>query len=65
MPEYRNSDMVLTINEYVHNYRYREILRLRYCDWMTYEEIAEKVNFSPQHVKHICRRYKPLLLSRI
>jgi len=65
MPDYRNSDMLLVISEYVHNPRYREILRLRYCDGHTYEEIAEAVSFSPQHVKHICRSYKQLLISHI
>ena len=63
MPVYKNSDMMNVISEYVHNPRYREILRLRYCDGFTYEEIAEAVNFSPQHVKHICRSYKDLLIS--
>lgn len=65
MPIYRNSDMCRAIEEYVHNPRYRELLRLRYCDGYTYEEIAEKINFSPQHVKHICHSYKALLISRL
>lgn len=65
MPDYKNSDMVHVINEYVHNYRYRDVLRLRYCDYLTYEEIAERVNFTTQHVKHICRTYKPLLISHL
>ena len=65
MPVYKNSDMTNVINEYVHNPRYREILRLRFIDGFTYEEIAEAVNFSPQHVKYICSSYKPLLISLI
>lgn len=65
MPEYKNSDMRRTIDEYVHNPRYREILRLRFCDGFTYEEIAEEVNFSPQHVKALCHKYKPVLISHL
>ena len=65
MPVYSNSEMCAAINEYVHNPRYRQILRLRYCDGFTYEEIAEEVNFSPQHVKHICTKFKPVLISRL
>ena len=65
MPIYKNSDMCLAIDEYVHNPRYKELLRLRYCEGKTYEEIAEIVNFSPQHVKHICKSYKELLISRL
>ena len=65
MPVYKNSDMLTAINEYVHNPRYREILRLRFCDGFTYDQIAEAVSFSTQHVKYICTSYKPLLISRI
>ena len=63
--EYTNTQMATAINEYVHNKRYRELLMLRYCDDLTYEEISEAVNFSPQHVKHICKTYKELLFSRL
>ena len=65
MPVYKNSDMLAAINEYVHNPRYREVLRLRFCESFTYEQIAEAVRFSPQHVKAICREYKPVLISRL
>ena len=40
---YRNSDMMTAIDEYVHNSRYRAILRLRFCESMTYEEIGEEI----------------------
>lgn len=63
--EYRNSDMALAIEEYVHNTRYREMLRLRYCEGMTYEEIAEAVDYSTQHIKTICKKYKDLLYSHL
>ena len=63
MPIYKNSDMIRIIEEYVHNPRHREILRMRYCDSATYEEIAFAVGFSPQHTKSICAKYKQLLIS--
>lgn len=62
---YKNSDMCHAINEYVHDMKYRELLRLRYCDGLTYEQIAEAVNYSTQHVKYICKTYKALLMSQI
>ena len=65
MQEYRNSDMLNAITEYVHNAKYREILRLRFCDGLTHEEIAETVGYSTQHVKDICRTYKPVLIRRL
>ena len=63
--EYRNSDMKIAIDEYVHNTRYRELLRLRYCEGMTYEEIAEAVDYSTQHIKSVCKKYKDLLFRQL
>ena len=63
--EYTNSQMAEAISEYVHNRVYREVLVLRYCDSLTYEQIAEAVGFSPQHVKYICQKHKELLFSHL
>ena len=65
MPVYKNSDMCRAINEYCHNSKYRQVLHLRYCEGFTYEEIAEATNFSPQHVRSICMRYKQILISNL
>lgn len=65
MPEYRNSDMCRIIDEYIHHPRYRIILRLRFCESMTYEEIAEEVGYSPQHVKDLCRKHKHTLFRHL
>lgn len=63
--EYRNSDMAQAIAEYCHEAKYRELLRLRFCEGLTYEEISEAVNYSPQHVRSICKSYKHRLISRL
>lgn len=65
MPVYKNSDMRQAIDEYVHNQRHREALCLRFCDGLTYEEIAGAVNFSPEHVRSICKKYKAILFSAL
>ena len=65
MPDYKNSDMCRCIDEYIRNPRYRSILKLRYCENETYERIAEKVNYSTQHVKYICKTYKDTLLRHL
>lgn len=65
MSDYKNSDMCKAIGEYVRNPRYRELLRLRFCEGMTYEEIAGIVSFSSQHVKYICKEYKDFLISHL
>lgn len=61
--EYRNSKMNEAIAEYVHVSKYRDVLRLRYCEGMTFAEIGEVTNYSEQHVKKICYAYKDLLMS--
>ena len=63
--EYRNTDMLNAINEYIRNPRYRELLRLRFCEGATYEQIAEAVNYSPQHVKHLCRQHREILMRHL
>lgn len=65
MPEYNRFDMCNAIENYVLNPRYRNVLRLRYCEGMTHEQIAEATNYSTQHVKHICKTYKDMLLRHL
>ena len=63
MPKYSRIDMGRIIDEYVINPRYRQVLRLKYCEGHTHEEVAEICNYSTQHVKHICKAYKDFLIS--
>jgi len=63
MSRYNRHDMQKVIEEYVINPRYRELLRLKLCEGMTYEQVAEAVNYSTQHVKSICQAYKEFLIS--
>ena len=65
MPEYSNSQMRQIIEEYVHHPRYRVVLRLRFCESLTYDEIAEEVGYSPQHVKDLCRKYRQVLFRHL
>ena len=63
MPKYSRFTMSHAIDEYVINPRYREVLKLRYCEGFTHEQVAEATHYSTQHVKHICKAYKDLLIS--
>ena len=60
---YRNSDIKNVIEEYIHNGRDREILRLRYVDGQTYETIAENVDMSPRQIQNIINRHKETIIS--
>ena len=65
MPKYNRFAMGKAIDEYVVNPRYREALRLKYCEGLTYEQVAEAVHYSTQHVKTICKEYKDYLISHL
>ena len=41
MKPYLNSEIIRVIDEVVHSARDRKVLRLRYVDGLTYEQIAE------------------------
>ena len=62
---YRRSDMCNAIDEYVINPAYRRVLHLRFCEEMSYEKIAEICNYSTQHVKYICKKYKDFLMNNL
>lgn len=65
MPKYSRIDMCRAIDTYVINPRYREVLRLKYCEGLTHEQVAEAVNYSTQHVKYICKEYKDYLMNHL
>ena len=46
-------------------YRNRELLKLRYADGYTYEEIAEMMDLSDRHVRRICYEYEPKVIERL
>ena len=65
MSYYSRVDMCEASETYVVNAKYREVLRLRYCEGQTYEKIGEICNYSTQHVKHICKIYRDYLMSQV
>ncbi len=51
--EYDNFDVIELIMTYIHNIKVRAILRARLVDGLTFEELAQKFNYSPQQIKRI------------
>ena len=45
--------------------KYREILKPRYLDWLTFEEIAERVDMSDRQVKRIVYKFGDTVLCRV
>lgn len=62
---YTNSRMIAVIDEHVHSSWQREALKLRFCDGLTHEQIAEKTGYSPQYIKEIVKRNKPILFANL
>lgn len=62
IPEYTNSQMELLIDEHIHNAKYRDILKRRYLDGLTYEAIAERCDLSIQQTKTIVYKAQNKLL---
>lgn len=56
LPELSNSERRALIDEYIHKEKYRNVLKLRLIDGLTYEEIAERVDMSTQQIKTIIYR---------
>ena len=59
--EYTNSQMEKVINEHIHKAKYRDILKEKYIDGLTFEEIAGIHDMSVRQISYIiCRESKTL-----
>lgn len=65
MTEYTNSQIDFYISEYIHSKRDRDILRLRYIDGLTYEQISERVDMSVRQVKNIIYKNQDKLFKHM
>ena len=61
MNEYKNTDMSNAIAEYIHVSRYRDILRLRYCEGMTFAEMTAEAKHLMSHRGRAMRRFSKML----
>lgn len=53
MIEYTNSQICHLIDEHIYSERNRKILKRRFVDGLTYEQLAEEFDLSVRHVKNI------------
>ena len=51
-----NSEIERRITENIHNRKYRDVMRMRLIDGMTYERIAEAVEMSPRYIRTLVHR---------
>lgn len=59
------TEIEFLIDEWCHKAKYREILKLRFLDGLTYEAIAEAVDMSDRQIKRIVYKYGDMVLSHI
>jgi len=60
--EYKNSDMFRAIDEYVHVSVDRKILKDRYLNGLTVEQLAEKYYTSTSSIKRTVDKYQGTLM---
>ena len=65
MIEYTNSQIEHIIDEYIHSQRDRDLLKDRFINGLTYEQIAEKHDLSVRHVKTIIYKKQDRLFLHI
>jgi len=62
LPDYTTTQISTLIDEHIHNSKYRDILRLRLIDGMTYEQIAEESDMSVRQTKNIVYKALQILI---
>lgn len=60
-----NSQLAFLIDEWCHNSKYREILKLRFIDGVTFEALAEEVDMSVRQVQNIVHKEGDKVLSHV
>ena len=65
MKEYSNREIISVIDEWIHNAKHREILKDRYVNGLTFEQLAEAYDISVRHAKTIVYRSEDKIFSHI
>ena len=60
---YRNSEVEMLINDYIHSKRDREILKRRLIDGIHYDKLAEEFDMSERQVKNICYKNQNMIFE--
>jgi len=63
--EYRNSQILNAIAEYIHSERDRKILRRRLIDGITFERLAEEQEMSVRQIKNIVYKNEEILFRKM
>ena len=62
MIEYTNSQIERIVDEHIHSQRDRDVLKSRYIDGLTYEQLGEKYDLTDRQVKNSVYKHQDTLL---
>lgn len=60
-----NSELSNLIDEWIKNVKHRQMLKSRYIDGLTYQELAEVYSLSVQQVKNIIYKQSSILFAHV
>lgn len=63
--EYLNSEIACIIDECIHDKTARDMLKDRYIDGLTYNELSEKYGYSIRQTQRIIYKYQNDIFSRL
>lgn len=60
---FSSEDFCIFVERYCHKAAHRPILIDRYCDGLTFAELADKYNYSERHIKTIIYKHDDLIIK--
>lgn len=60
---FSSEDFCIFIERYCHKAAHRPILIDRYCDGLTFAELADKYNYPERHIKTIVYKHDDLIIK--
>jgi DNA-binding transcriptional regulator LsrR (DeoR family) len=63
--EYSNSEISKVIDEYIHNQKYRDLMKRRYIDGILQETLAEEFNMSIRQVQNIIYKNENIIFKHL
>lgn len=65
MYDYSRSEISAAIDEWIHNEKYRAILKRRLLDGLTFDSLAEEFVMSPRQIKRIVYKSQEKLFRHL
>lgn len=60
---FNSEDFCIFVEQYCHKAAHRAILIDRYCDGLTFAELADKYNYPERSIKYVIYKYDNLIIK--